>query len=107
MTPVSTSVVSVAISASLDSPGVTVYTSSVGIKSCNAPVTGSAPFTCTIGALPGGKLHTVQVVACLATGACGTSTSGQGFTLPDGTVFFHSDKTFEVNLLFFYSIVFC
>ncbi len=83
----STSVVSVAISASIDSPGVTVYTSSVGSKTCNAHVTGSAPFTCTIGALPGGKLHSVKVVACLATGACGIGTSGQGFTLPDGTVF--------------------
>ncbi len=103
MTPVSTSVVSVTISASVDSPGVTVYTSSVGSKRCSAPVAGSAPFTCTIGALPGGELHRVQVVACLAIGVCSTGTSGQGFTLPDGTVFSILVKPLESTYCFFYT----
>ncbi len=84
VTPVSTSVVSVAIAASLDSPGVTIYRASVGTKTCNAPVAGGAPFTCAIGTLSGGKLHTVQVVACLATGDCSTETLGHGYTFPDG-----------------------
>ncbi len=87
VTPVSTSVISVAIAASLDSPGVTIYRASVGTKTCNAPVAGSAPFICTIGSLLGGTLHTVQVVACVVTGDCSISTSGFGYTLPDGKCF--------------------
>ncbi len=88
VTPLSTSKVTVATASSLDSPGVTVYKATVGTKSCDAPATGSAPYTCTIGTLPGGALHAVQVVACLATGDCSSSTSGQGYTLPDGTFYY-------------------
>ncbi len=44
VTPLSTSEITVATAASLDSPGVTVYKATVGIKSCDAPATGSAPF---------------------------------------------------------------
>ncbi len=84
MTPLSTSEVTVATAASLDSPGVTVYKATVGTESCDAPAIGSAPFTCTIATLPGGALHAVQVVACLATGDCSSSTPGQGYTLPEG-----------------------
>ncbi len=68
-----------------DSPGVTLYKAKLGAKACDAPATDIAPFTCTIRALPGGVLHRVQVVACLATGDCSTSTSGEGYTLPDST----------------------
>ncbi len=88
MTPLSTSEVTVATAASPDSPGVTVYKATTGTKSCDAPSTGSAPFTCTIGTLSGGTLYRVEVVACLATGYCSTSTSGQGYTLPDGTFYY-------------------
>ncbi len=88
MTPLSKSEVTVATAASLDSPGVTVYKATVGTKSCDAPATGSAPFTCTIGTLPSGTLHRLQVFACLATGDCSSSTSGQGYTLPDGTFYY-------------------
>ncbi len=83
VTHVSTSAVSVATEASPDSPGVTVYRVLIETKSCNAPVTGSGPYSCTIAALPAGALHTAQAVACHATGDCSTSTSGQGYTLPD------------------------
>ncbi len=77
-----------ATAASPDSPGVTVYRAAVGSKNCDAPATGSAPLTCTIGTLPSGTLYRVVVVACLATGDCSTSTSGQGYTLPDGTFYY-------------------
>ncbi len=87
MAPSSTSEVIVTLTASPDSPGVTVYMASVGTKTCNAPVTGSSPLTCTIGTLSAGTLHVVQVVACLVTGDCSTDTSGQGYTLPDGAFF--------------------
>ncbi len=75
--------VTVTVEASPDSPGVTVYKVSVESKSCNAPVTGSAPYSCMIAELHAGALHTAQVVACIATVDCSTSTSGQGYTLPD------------------------
>ncbi len=81
----STSEVTVTTTASPDSPGVTVYKATLGAKTCTAPATGSASFTCTIGTLLGGVLHRVQVVACLVTGDCSTSTSGQGYTVPDST----------------------
>ncbi len=74
-----------AVEASPDSPGVTVYRVSMDSKSCNASAAGSPPHTCTIATLSSGALHEVQVLACLATGECSASTSGQGFTLPDGT----------------------
>ncbi len=75
----------VSTAASPDSPGVTLYKVTLRAKTCDAPAIGSAPFTCTIRALSGGVLHRVQVVACLATGDCSTSTSGEGYTLPDST----------------------
>ncbi len=87
VTPLSTSAVTVATEAAPDSPGVLVYRVSIDSKSCNAPVSGSAPYTCTITTLPGGVLRTAQVVACLGTGDCSTSTSGQGYTFPDGKSF--------------------
>ncbi len=74
-----------ATEASPDSPGVTVYRVSMDSKTCDAVVAGSPPYKCTTTALPGGALHTAQVVACLAAGGCSTSTSGHGYTLPDGT----------------------
>ncbi len=88
-----------ATAASPDSPSVTVYRAVIGLKSCDAPATGSSPFGCNIGPLPGGALHRVQVVACLATGDCSSTTSGEGYTLPDGMAiyFFHS-----MNLAYLY-----
>ncbi len=85
MTPASSSEVTVSTAASPDSPGVTVYRAVTGLKYCDAPATGSSPFDCNIGPLPGGALHIAQVVACLATGDCSSTTSGEGYTLPDGT----------------------
>ncbi len=75
----------VSTAASPDSPGVTTYKATVGTKTCDAPATGNPPVTCTIGALLGGVLHRVEVVACLSTGGCSTGASGEGYTLPDST----------------------
>ncbi len=85
MKPVSSTEVAVSTAGSPDSPGAIVYEAAVGLISCDAPATGGAPFTCTIGTLLGGTLYTVQVVACLSTGDCSSTTSGEGYTLPDST----------------------
>ncbi len=86
--PVSTTEILVEVAAPHLSPGVVVYRASVGEKSCQVPSTGSVPFACSIGELPAGKLHAVNAVACLATGACSSVTRGEGFTLPDGRLTF-------------------
>ncbi len=88
MTPASSSEVTVAMAASPDSPGVTGYRAAIGLKSCDVRATGSSPFDCDIGPLPGGALHIAQAIACLATGDCSSTTSGEGYTLPDGTTIF-------------------
>ncbi len=90
--PVSTTEILVEVASSPLSPGVTLYSASVGEKSCQVPSTGSVPFVCSIEELPAGKLHVVNAVACLATGACSTVTRGEGFTLPDGRLTFHLYK---------------
>ncbi len=93
-----------AVEASPDSPGVTVYFASLDSRSCNASAAGSPPHTCTIATLSSGALHEVQVFACLATGECSTSTSGQGFTLPDGTQFQIRNSSGDTNVRFILAV---
>ncbi len=92
VTPLSTTEIQVEIAASPLSPGVSLYRASVGEKSCQVPSSDSAPFTCNIGGLPAGTLHTVNAIACLATGECTSVTSGEGFTFPDGRSIFRLYK---------------
>ncbi len=63
-----------------------LYRASLGSKSCDVHSSGSPPFACTIDGLSGGAPQTVQAVACLTIGDCSNATTGQGFTLPDGTM---------------------
>ncbi len=93
--PASSSEVTVSMAASPDSPGLTVYRAVIGLKSCDVPATGNSSFDCNIGPLPAGTLHRVQVVACLATGDCSSTSSGEGYTLPDGMAIyiFSCDET--------------
>ncbi len=89
VTPLSTTEIQVKIASSPLSPNVSLYRASVGGNSCQVPSFGSAPFACNINRLAAGTLHTVNAVACLATGDCSSVTSGEGFTFPDGRSIFH------------------
>ncbi len=104
VTAKSTTEVTVLIGPSPDSPDVAFYTASIGPNACNV-TTLTLPLKCDISGLKPGAPQAVLVVACVRSGDCGASTSGQGVTLPEGNCS-NSIIHFEFNSYntFFYEI---
>ncbi len=81
----STGSVTVLLTASPQSPGVTHYEVSGEGRSCELQAS-ATPLSCDLRNLHSGMQLTVLAVACLANSECSSAKSASGYTLPDGNI---------------------